>query len=412
MTNRCLATLAGARWHLYHTPNLAAMRSARSPEELVRLALVPAGRHLAVAIGLLPAELRSEAAAALLAYRVLRAYDELGARPVAAVVNAMEYLNGDTDTAPVPLRDGEAVDLVLTERIRDVREVLSELPFDGRERICRLLIDLGRAMAHNLEDPLPRIAYGERVLGRVMLYVCELVAEEACAEADISELAGCLGVTVGLVSDLRSGQLVLSTGDREEQTRAALQRALVPVLGSIALLARLGPCTHSRAVRVALAYLTMTTTGYLCAAVKAPAPHRRPVLPAAAVLASMSDGQWAAMLKRVRCCLDGAIHGLLDASPHRSTRASSDVLALGDPGAMLPSLSPLIVGTTFALVEALPEEPLTGELPEVDVRRMMIADHLAFGALERLRPPDADGLRDLAAQFQLAALDPPPTVGR
>ena len=71
---------------------------------------------------------------------------------------------------------------------------------------------------------------------------------------------------------------------------------------------------------------------------------------------------------------------------------------------MSPSLGPLIVGATFALVEALPEEPLTGELP-AQVRRMMIADHLAFGALERLRPRDADAMQALATQFQLTALD-------
>jgi len=68
-------------------------------------------------------------------------------------------------------------------------------------------------------------------------------------------------------------------------------------------------------------------------------------------------------------------------------------------------MGPLIVGTTFALVQALPEEPLTGELPAPQVRRMMIADHLAFGALERLRPCEADAMRALATQFQLTAVE-------
>jgi hypothetical protein len=36
---------------------------------------------------------------------------------------------------------------------------------------------------------------------------------------------------------------------------------------------------------------------------------------------------------------------------------------------------------------------------------MMIADHLAFGALERLQPCDADAMQALATQFQLTALD-------
>ena len=75
-------------------------------------------------------------------------------------------------------------------------------------------------------------------------------------------------------------------------------------------------------------------------------------------------------------------------------------------------MGPLIVGTTFAIVGALPEEPLTGELPDAHVRRMMIADHLAFGALERLRPRDADAMHALATQFQLAALETATQGGR
>jgi hypothetical protein len=134
---------------------------------------------------------------------------------------------------------------------------------------------------------------------------------------------------------------------------------------------------------------------------------------AAAVLASLSTARWTTMLQRVRCSVDRAIHHLLDASPHPSLKAgrasrsgAADLLALGDPRSMPSSVGPLVVGATFALVKALPAEQLTGELPELQVRRMMIADHLAFGALERLRPPDADAMRALATQFQLAALDP------
>src|SRR4029078_7039965 len=101
------------------------------------------------------------------------------------------------------------------------------------------------------------------------------------------------------------------------------------------------------------------------------------------------------------------------ASPHPSLKASpaarsgaADLLALGDPRSMPPSGGPLIAGARVRCVDALRGEPLTGELPEFQVRRMMIADHLAFGALERLRPSDADALRDLATQCQLSALDP------
>jgi hypothetical protein len=276
------------------------------------------------------------------------------------------------------------------------------------------LADVGQVMALNLDRPLPRTAYGEGVLGRAMLYVCSLVAENACAEADLSELAGCIGVTAQLANDLRNGELVrYGACDRDELTRAVMQHMLAPALGSIALLTRLGPRIHSRGARVAIAHMTITTTAFLCAAIGAPAPYRRPVRLAAAVLASVSTAHWTAMLTRVRCSVDRAIHRLLDASPHPSVKGSpaarsgaADLLALGDPRSMPPSVGPLIVGATFALVEALPVEPLTGDLPEFQVRRMMIADHLALGALERLRPRDADAMAALATQFQLTALDP------
>ena len=421
MSGGRLGILVSGMWQRHRRPDLAAMRAARSPDELARLALVPAAPNLGFAAGFLPADLRSEAAAALLACRVLHAYQDMSARPLAAgaVVTAVDYLNGGTDTPPPPppaitVCDSKAVDLVLAERIRDVRELLSELPFEGRNRIGRLLADVGQVMALNLDCPLPRTAYGEGVLGRAMLYVCSLVAEDACAETDLSELAGCIGVTAQLANDLRDGELVLNgASERDEQTRAVMQRVLAPTLGSIALLARIGPRMHSRGNRAAMAYMTITTTTFLCAAIGAPAPYRRPVRLAAAVLASASNAHWATMLERVRCSLDGAIHRLLDASPHPSVKAShaarsgaADLLALSDPRSMPLSVGPLIVGATFALVEALPGEPLTGELPEFQVRRMMIADHLAFGALERLRPSDADAMRSIATQFQLAALDP------
>jgi len=184
-------------------------------------------------------------------------------------------------------------------------------------------------------------------------------------------------------------------------------RLLAPALGGFALLARLGPRTPSRGARAAMAYMTITTTAFLCSAVGQPAPYRRWLRIAAAMLAATSPRHWQAMLERMRRFADGAIHRMLDASPDLSTGsgAAADVLVLGDSRAMSHSMGPLIVDTTFAVVRALPEEPLTGELPDTHVRRMMIADHLAFGAVERLRPRDADAMQALATQFQQTALD-------
>ena len=405
-----LGTLAHGLRHLRRAPDLAALRAARSPDELARLALVPAARNLGIAIGFLPAELRAEAIAALLACRVLDAYEDLLDRPsaVEAVLAAAGYLNGDLEAPPpvpdaVAVRDCEAVDLALAERIHDVRALLSALPDTGRQRVRDVLVDVGRVMANNLTCRMPRAAYSEGVLGRVALYGCSLVTENACSESDLSELAGCIGVIAQLANDLRDGELALhGAGDREELTRAVMLRLLAPAVGGFALLARLGPRTPSRGARTAMAYTTMTTTAFLCTAVGAPGPYRRRLRLAAALWAARSPEGWTAMLAKVQCAADGAIHRLLDRSP--------EVLAEADLGrdgvhSMPTAVGPLIVDATFALVQRLPEEPLTGELPDSQVRRMMIADHLAFGAVERLRPRDADGLAALARQFQLAALN-------
>ena len=398
---------------LRRAPDLAALRAARSPDELARLALVPAARNLGIAAAFLPAGLRAEAGAALLACRVLDAYEDLIDRSLAsdAVLTAVAYLTGATDTPPqlvdaVAVRDSEAVDLVLAERIHDIRALLSALPAAGRERVGEMLADVGAVMARNLDSPLPRVAYSEGVLGRVTHYACALVAEDACAEADLTELAGCVGVIAQLANDLRDGELALyGAGDRDELTRAVMLRLLAPALGGFALLARVGPRTPSRGARTAMAYMTITTTAFLCAAVGAPAPYSRRLRLGAAVLAARSPARWTAMLQRVRRSVDEAIHRLLDGSLDPANKAAGEVLGLSDPRSMAPSMGPLIVGTTFALVDALPEEPLNGELSVADVRRMMVADHLAFGALERLRPRDTDAMQVLAAQFQLAALD-------
>ena len=393
--------------HLRRAPDLAALRAADSPEELARLAMVPAARNLGIAAAFLPTDLRSEGTAALLACRVLDAYEDLVERPSAAdaVRNAVAYLNGETDTAPpappaAAARDSEAVDLALAERIHDVRALLSALPVEGRQRVSLMLADVAAVMALNVDAPLPRAVYGRGVLGRVVLYACSLVAEDACEETDLGELAGCLGVIAQLANDLRDRELALyGVGDAEELTQAVMVRLLAPALGGFALLEGLGTRIPSRGARTAVAYMTITTTAFLCNAVSTRTPYPRRLQLGAAVLAAQSPGNWTAMMDRVRRRVDAAIRKVLDNSP-----ALFGETDLGASRQTSPWLAPLLVGATFDLVDSLPEEPLTGEPPVDQVRRMMFADQLAFGAVEWLRPRDTDGLAALAMQFKHAAI--------
>lgn len=236
-TPRLPLLIRGLR-HLRRAPDLAALRAARTPRELAALALIPAGRNLGIAVTLLPATLRDEATAALLACRVLDAFEDLSDRAVAsgAVLAAADYLNGVSDTLPTPLpalegeiRDSEAVDRVLAERIADIRALLTALSERGRERVGHVLTDVGRVMARNIDAPLTRVAYSEGVLGRITHYACALVAEDVLPEADLRELTGCVAVIAQSANDLRDNELAIyGAADRDELTRMVMLRQLTP----------------------------------------------------------------------------------------------------------------------------------------------------------------------------------------
>jgi hypothetical protein len=140
-------------------------------------------------------------------------------------------------------------------------------------------------------------------------------------------------------------------------------------------------------------------------AVGASAAYPRRLRLGSAMLAARAIRRWIKMTNKVRRSVDGAIREELNGSP--PLLADPGLVArsadAGPDGPMSPWLAPLILG--FDMVQRLPDEPLTTELPVAQVRRMMFADHLAFGAVEWLRPRDADGLAALAMQFQLAAID-------
>lgn len=409
-----IGSLAHGFRNLRRAPDMAALRAAASPEELARLALIPAGRNLGISVSFLPTHLQAEATAALLACRVLDAFEDLSDRAIAscAVLDAADYLNGNTETKPPALpsvsaeaRDSEAVDRLLAERIGDIRALLTALSPAGRKRVGAVVIDVARVMARNIDSPLPRVAYSEGVLGRVTYYACELVTEPVVPEADLRELAGCLAIIAQSANDLRDNELeIYGVADRAELKRKVMLQLLVPALGGFALLARLGPATPSFGARAAMAHMTITTTAFLCGAVDAPPPFRRKV--AAALLAAASSKYWTTMLDRVRRSVDVAVHRMLDDSAEfgDGTTTVTDVV-VGDPLSMPTSLVPLIVDTTFAMVRTLPEGALTGELTDAEVRTMLIADHLAFSAMERVPPHDPDALQALATQLQLCALD-------
>jgi len=99
--------LAGLR----RPADLSALRDAPDPRSLALLAVVPVARNLGIAVRLLPAGMRTEATAAVLACRVLDAYEDLDGPPSERLVRlwaAVGYLTGRSLVPPPPVQAGAA----------------------------------------------------------------------------------------------------------------------------------------------------------------------------------------------------------------------------------------------------------------------------------------------------------------
>ncbi|MBY4211752.1 hypothetical protein HQO42_10600 [Rhodococcus fascians] len=411
---RVLLLVRGLR-DLRRAADATALARADSPEQLAEVALIPAARNLAVAISLLPKAQRDESTAAVLACRVLDAYEDLNPDRASAgrsVLSAARYLVGDQSIPPPPLhthveRDSEMVDSVLAERIGDVRILLSRLPVTGHDRVRNMLIDIATAMAANIDAPMQRIAYGERVLGRVVDYACEVIVDDGESDcADVSEFAKCVGAAAQLANDLRDRELELYGAQTDaELMREIVFRLLTPALGTFALLSYLGPRTRSKGARAAVAYMAITTSSFFCGAVGVKSPYSRRLRLAGALVAAAGTGRWAEMVDRLRASVDRTVESLLDSSTGAVPDSdAAPLFAATDAPSRTTSMGPLVVESVLTLVGGLPTERLGGELPVQHVRRMMVADHLAFGSLERMHPGNSDAMHLLGTQFKTAAM--------
>ena len=316
------------------------MRAARSPDELARLALVPAARNLGIAAGFLPADLRAEATAALLACRVLDAYEDLSDRPLAsgAVLTAVDYLNGDTDTPPPagdrrprqrsrrpgagrahPRRAGAAVGAALR----------------GPQRVGQMLVDVGRVMARNLDSPAAdRLRRGRARAGGAlrMLTGRRMPAPRPiwASWPDASASPPSWPTTCATANWPCTARRPRGTDPGGDAARAG------PGAGRLRPAGPARPITPNRGARTAMAYMTITTTAFLCAAVGS--AHALPATAAAGRgrAGRRSPVHWTTMLERVRRSADGAIHRLLIAPPvaeslAAGSGAAAEVLGLGDP---------------------------------------------------------------------------------
>ena len=400
--------LARAMVTLRRRTDPAALLRANGPRALARAALLPAGRNLAVAIALLPYGLRHEATAAFLCCRALDAFEDLGGthrERAAHVQAAVDFLCHAATPAPViadrPVRDSELVDLILAQRLGDLRDLVDLLAEPSRARVRAMLCDIGTAMVANLHQPMARSAYGALVLGRAAAYAGELISDGPFASGEFFAAAGNL---TQLANDLRDRELELYDSVTQTELMLKVFLRLPPlIVATLNLLATVGEATTYRGARAAASYMAITTSAFLCRQADSPAPYRRSRRIAAAVYAGVSLSAYRVTLSRVAEAANAALEKVV-ARSGSGRPGGQDRLApfCAEPAT---SITDQLLGTAFRLLDELPAAELTEGLPRTDVFRLMLADHLALDALDRIDPARAGDMQALADLVQRTAAE-------
>jgi len=295
-------------WFALRPADIAQLSAITDPKRFVRLAtaLTPTDRQVALvlALTLLPARRRAEAAITLLACKALRAFDRdptANGGPAAAhdgVLAAVTYLSGESHAPPHVVAPGaDRLDTVLAARLPILRAAIETLPGDAGRR-CRATIErIGGAMVRPQAD---RRGGAAHVLGEAVVYAARLVAPSVRPPDTACRAAGC---ALQLADELRDAE--------PSQRRSWLLSRTLPAASELARLARWLPPSAGAGPRAAAALLVVTSCAALLRAAGIAMPRRlqRP-LRAALAAAKSRDGYLAAVT-----AIDGAIRDALTARP-------------------------------------------------------------------------------------------------
>jgi len=374
---------------LRRAPRLRYLASIGHPARFVRAVVVPAGRHLALALAFLPRDRRLEARISFLACKALDAFEDLSPDRAAAragISAAMRYLCGEIAHPPRgtdlhATRDTDRVGALLAARLPLLRSALEHLPEEAQQRCRALIARLGAGMVQARAD---RRCYADDVLGEAVLY-----AARVAAPGHAPPVAACraAGRALQLANDVRDGE---SARARE----VALYLA-VPELPLVPRLLRWLPVGVGAGTRAAAALVAGTTCVFYLRQLQG-ARTRGEGTPAAASTIVPE------VPRRLRHPIRGAIAAARSPRGYRDAiDAIEEVLraALGALGAPLerpphPGAPPgghdtvdsasALVALAMELVHAVPDERLDATTPAAPGRAVAVADYLLFSAVEQL----------------------------
>lgn len=408
--------LVAAAWYGLRRPaRLTWLASIGHPRPFVRAAIVPAGRHFALAIAFLPRARRDEAAVSFLICKALDAFEDLSADRATAragLAAAAEYLAGRRERPPrgdglAAARDSDRVEALLAARLPLLRVALEALPGDAVRR-CRALID--RIAAGMVRARADRRCYADDVLGEAVVFAAEVAAPAAAPPRAACRAAG---RALQLANDLRDAETARARD-------IALYQALpeLPVVPRLLrwLPAGVGPGTRAAAVLVAVT----TCAFYLRQVASATArPIARPVPPRLRhpIRAALA-GAWS---RRGYLATVAAIEDVLrDALAAVAGVAAAPAELPGVPGAASEPVGAAgtLIALAMQLVHAVPEARLgdpaapgpgaqaagaAGETDPAPGKAIVLADYLLFAAVERLTELGPGSVAQVAALLERLA---------
>jgi len=394
---------------------LRRLASIGHPARFAAAAIVPAGRHFALAIAFLPRARRAEATVTFLACKALDAFEDLSGDPACAragIGAAVAYLCGESWRPPRgesligaersagrdAVRESDRVEALLAARLPLLRAQLESLPADAVQRARAVLARVGDGMMRDHPD---RRGYADHVLGEAVLY-----AASVCAPGQPPPVTACLatGRALQLANDVRDAD--------SPRVRELLLYQALPELAIVPRLLRWLPASAGRGIRAAATLLVTTTCAFYlqrleqvgrvhapgrAAAVAVPACVRHPLR--AALAAAWSPRAYATAIAAIEAVLRDALGALgapLAGPAHRPA------LPPGTSDAVASAAS--LIALAMELVHAIPEAPLDAQAGEPPGRALLLADHLLFNAIDRLSGLGPQSVSHIAALLeQLAA---------
>jgi hypothetical protein len=265
-------------------PDIRKLAALRDADQFLDAAFTASAGNLAIATVFLSAASRTEGAVAHLCCRALDACEDLAESADEAkslLRHCIAFLSGTADDEPAPIGTvpqcySDQLEHLILSRLCWLRSALAQLPELRRQRVRKLVADVGEGMAGLAEarrarSPGNAAEYAESVLGKVVKYSIELLGIPSRWSIDYGSIAQ----VAQTANDLRDRHVDchIGTASPTQTPFTLLLGALEPATSVTSALSGFRFSKISRA-RAATVYVVATSTRFFLRIIGAPSTQR------------------------------------------------------------------------------------------------------------------------------------------